>query len=256
MIANYHTHTWRCNHARGTERQYIESAIEAGIRILGFSDHTPCPFPGDYYSDYRMYVHQTEEYFRTLTDLKAEYAGQIELHIGVEAEYYPALFDGMMELLRQYPCEYMLLGQHFLYNEENAPYVYVPSSDPHWLKDYVNQTLEGLRTGLFTYLAHPDLFTWRGDAGTYRREMTRLCLGVKELGYVMEYNLLGHYARRNYPTETFWHIAAEVGNTVILGIDGHEPEALNRPQTEAEARAFLTGLGIRPLDTIALKPIV
>ena len=31
MIANYHTHTWRCHHAGGTERQYIESAIAAGI---------------------------------------------------------------------------------------------------------------------------------------------------------------------------------------------------------------------------------
>ena len=120
MIANYHTHTWRCHHASGTERQYIENAIESGMQILGFSDHTPCPFPGDYYSDYRMYVHQTDEYFRTLTDLKKEYDGQIELHIGVEAEYYPALFDGMVELLRQYPCAEAMqvrgheAGLHFL----------------------------------------------------------------------------------------------------------------------------------------------
>jgi hypothetical protein len=32
-----------------------------------------------------MYVHQTEEYFRTLTDLKNEYAKDIQIHIGVEA---------------------------------------------------------------------------------------------------------------------------------------------------------------------------
>ena len=31
MIANYHTHTWRCRHADGTEREYVETAIEAGI---------------------------------------------------------------------------------------------------------------------------------------------------------------------------------------------------------------------------------
>ena len=41
MIANYHTHTWRCRHADGTEREYVETAIEAGFKILGFSDHTP-----------------------------------------------------------------------------------------------------------------------------------------------------------------------------------------------------------------------
>ena len=31
MIANYHTHTWRCSHAAGSEREYVEQAI--GCRI-------------------------------------------------------------------------------------------------------------------------------------------------------------------------------------------------------------------------------
>ena len=35
MIANYHTHTWRCRHADGTEREYVERAIEGGIRCWG-----------------------------------------------------------------------------------------------------------------------------------------------------------------------------------------------------------------------------
>ena len=51
MEANYHTHTWRCRHASGTERDYIENAIDHGIRILGFSDHTPYPFPTDIHPD-------------------------------------------------------------------------------------------------------------------------------------------------------------------------------------------------------------
>ena len=40
MLANYHTHTPRCGHAIGSERQYIERAIEEGFKVLGFSDHT------------------------------------------------------------------------------------------------------------------------------------------------------------------------------------------------------------------------
>lgn len=36
MIANYHTHTWRCRHADGTEREYVERTIEGGLKILGF----------------------------------------------------------------------------------------------------------------------------------------------------------------------------------------------------------------------------
>ena len=54
MIANYHTHTPRCNHAVGSEEEYVQQALKAGIKILGFSDHTPYLFPGDYYSTFRI----------------------------------------------------------------------------------------------------------------------------------------------------------------------------------------------------------
>ena len=32
LKANYHTHTTRCQHAYNTEREYIETAIEMGIK--------------------------------------------------------------------------------------------------------------------------------------------------------------------------------------------------------------------------------
>ena len=45
MIANLHTHTPRCRHASGTEEEYVRCALDAGLQTLGFSDHTPYPFP-------------------------------------------------------------------------------------------------------------------------------------------------------------------------------------------------------------------
>ena len=47
MIANYHTHTFRCHHALGTDEDYVTSAIANGIQILGFSDHG-CMIGPDY----------------------------------------------------------------------------------------------------------------------------------------------------------------------------------------------------------------
>ena len=78
MIANYHTHTWRCNHATGTERQYVENAITAGLRILGFSDHSPYFFPGDYYSTFRMRPEQFPDYVETVLALRKEYEGKLK----------------------------------------------------------------------------------------------------------------------------------------------------------------------------------
>ena len=54
MKANYHTHTKRCQHAFGEDREYVEEAIRAGLRILGFSDHCPWIYKSDYVSNIRM----------------------------------------------------------------------------------------------------------------------------------------------------------------------------------------------------------
>ena len=82
MIANYHTHTWRCRHADGTEREYVERAIEGGLKILGFSDHSPYPFPDGYDSGMRMRLDQVEGYVDTVLALKKEFDKDIEIHLG------------------------------------------------------------------------------------------------------------------------------------------------------------------------------
>ena len=53
-MVNYHTHTPRCHHAEGSEREYVAAAIEAGFTTLGFSDHAPYLFPSGYVSSIRM----------------------------------------------------------------------------------------------------------------------------------------------------------------------------------------------------------
>ena len=255
MIANYHTHTWRCGHAGGNEREYVEQAIAAGLRTLGFSDHTPCPFPGNYESYFRMSLDQAEDYFTTVSDLKREYAGEIEIRIGVEAEYYPDCFENLLRLLEDYPCEYLLMGQHYIHNEYDGIYSGSRTREEAVLTQYVSQVLEGLRTGKFTYLAHPDLLNWWGEEAVYDREMERLCRGAMALHIPLEINLLGMHDCRHYPTLRFWRIASRVGNEAVLGCDAHQPEALNRPWLEEEARGFAAQQGITLLDTVDLKPI-
>ena len=109
MICNLHTHTFRCNHASGTEREYIENSIAGGIETIGFADHAPYVFPEGYYSGFRMRPDLQEDYVRTLLDLREEYKGKIDIKIGYEAEYYPKFFDKTVELFRRYPVDYLNL---------------------------------------------------------------------------------------------------------------------------------------------------
>ena len=40
---NFHTHTYRCGHANGSEEEMVCSAIKMGIEELGISEHVPLP---------------------------------------------------------------------------------------------------------------------------------------------------------------------------------------------------------------------
>lgn len=238
MLANYHTHTVRCGHAFGTEREYVEEAIRGGLKTLGFSDHTPMPYDGDYAASYKMPMSALEGYVDTVLALKDEYRAEIDIRLGLEVEYYPAYFEKLCRITDEYPIEYFLLGQHFLGNEIGEPFSGSPNDSAADLVRYREQTLEGLDTGRFLYFAHPDVFFFTGDPAIYEREMRLLCEGAKERDIPLEINMLGIETNRHYPNPLFWRIAGEVGNRAVLGADAHRPENVTNPAAEAAARAL------------------
>lgn len=252
MVANYHTHTWRCNHAYGVEKQYIENAIEAGLRILGFSDHTPYCFPNGYVGPDKMLPSQLEDYVDTVLRLRDEYRDDIEIRLGLEAEYYPEIWEGLLELIEPYPIQYLLLGQHFIRNEyEGDRYNGRPGHGEEDLILYCRQCLEALETGRFLYFAHPDLINYSGDPALYEREMTGLCRYCKEHNIPLELNLLGVRENRNYPCDRFWTIAAREKNTVIYGSDAHWPRHVCSPEVIRRADDLLARWGI-PRDRLLM----
>lgn len=256
MIANYHTHTARCNHAVGTEREYIERAIEGGLQTLGFSDHAPYGFEGtDHVSGFRMLPPELPEYMSTLRALREEYRDRIDLRLGVEAEYYPKYFTALLERLRAQGVEYIILGQHLLDNEIDAWYVGRPTEDAALLTAYVDQCIAAMETGSFTYMAHPDIFNFVGDREVYARENRRLCRAAIANNLPLEINMLGIRDHRHYPNEDFWRIAGEEGVAVILGCDAHTPMDAYDPESEQTALELVEKYGLKLLQTVEFKPI-
>ena len=204
MRANYHTHTSRCNHAVGREEDYVKAAIDQGFSVLGFSDHTPQFFPEGYTSGIRMATEELPNYCRIIRNLRDRHSKEIRIHVGLEVEYYPALFSQLLPALRDQGIEYILLGQHFLGNEQNQPYAGAPTADEEILRRYCEQSMEAMQTGAFTYFAHPDLIQFKGEHEIYRKHMRRLCQEAKSCGLPLEMNMLGFWAGRNYPDMRFW----------------------------------------------------
>ena len=255
MIANYHTHTTLCGHASGTEEEYVKNAMARGLQILGFSDHTPQYFPGDYYSTMRMLPEELAGYCNTVRKLKADYAGQLQIHLGVEAEYYPVTFQEMLLRLQDAGVEYMILGQHWMGNEYDAPYSGRATNDESDLRQYCDQVIAAMETGKFTYFAHPDVIQFIGDRKIYERHMRRICRSSLDTGTPLEINFLGISAGRHYPNEVFWQLAGEEGCQVIFGIDAHFPEAMLEHRPEELATDIAKRHGLSVLSTVPLKKL-
>ena len=255
MFANYHMHTWRCKHATGTEREYVEESIKGGLKILGFSDHTPYPFPEGFDIRTRMELGQMEDYVTTVLDLKKEYQKDIEIHLGLEVEFFPEYFEKLMRFLEDYPVEYLILGQHFLEAGPQMPFIGRPlpkDREEACLKRYVDLCIGGMETGRFLYVAHPELPNYSGDPEYYRKELRRLCRAMLKNDLPGELNFLGIWDHRNYPNDTFWKIAGEEGLPVVLGTDAHQPDKVWDPQSEQIALQFVEKYRLKLLETLPL----
>ncbi len=280
MTANYHTHTIRCHHATGDEREYIESAIKMGIKILGFSDHSPQIYGknGLYYppkkafflpeghyektgkpyvSPVRMVPELAREYVDKIRALGEEYKSDIKIYVGFEAEYLPEYFDDLISLCKDLKIDYLIMGQHFLDAEPLDVWSGRDIANKQKLTYYADQVIEGLRTGYFSYLAHPDLCRVCDDEDYYKKEMTRLCLEAKALDIPLEFNMHGLAVGAAYPTERFYRIAAEVGNEMVIGIDAHSPNEITDTDMLRRSHEFLSRCGVTNIiDTVKLKSIV
>lgn len=242
MKANYHTHTTRCGHACGTDESYVLAALSQGYDELGFSDHVPWPYRTSFTSPHvRMHIRQLDGYLESIEGLKKKYAGQISILTGFECEYFPDYIGWLADMAEEKRLDYLILGNHYDQTDETGIY-FGAARTPAEIRAYVDSTVKGVQTGLFAYLAHPDLFMHRygrfdENCAAAARD---LCQACKQAGIPMEYNMhmwrvYGSAERAGYPCEAFFDIALSEGAQVIVGLDAHDPQELSDPSGYEQA---------------------
>ena len=259
MLKNYHAHTARCGHAWGADVEFIEAAIAAGYTTLGISEHAPWPFKDGYQeidSRQRITMEQLESYIDDMQVLKEKYRDKIQIKIALECEYFPRYFDWLHSVKGRF--DYLLLGVHCSEHDEHLHHYYARSTKETQVVEYTLCALAGMESGLFAYLAHPELcFADYPEYDEVCKELVHsICAKAKQLDMPLEYNLYGVDKQlRNrqkglgYPCKLFWQEAAQYGCKAIIGVDAHRPEHFNR-QRHLDAREYLTSLGLNLIEEI------
>lgn len=236
LISNYHTHTYRCGHAGGEDEEYVQAAINSGIKNLGFSDHVFLPKfsqPGT-----RGEYHMLDGYVASIFNLKEKYKDKINLYTGFEAEGLPMYFEYYNDLLSRGKIDYLILGNHLsLTKELRVHNSYFKCETREKIDEYVHSSIKSLETGLFSIFAHPDLFM--GFIPEFDYYIENKCIQLIKcaisLDIPLEVNMgglrqglfqIGDQVRIKYPTDFFFNIAGKMGAKCIVGVDAHYPKDL------------------------------
>ena len=191
---------------------------------IGFSDHCPLQFDDGYQTYWKVPVEQGEDYCKEIAILRDKYRDKIDIKIGFEMEFYPNLFEKTLENVIGYGAEYLILGQHFICPELEYPsytHTVTATKSEEYLSGYADVVCSAIKTGAFTYVAHPDIFNFVGESELYRKYMRKICEASLEYNTPLEINLLGIRQKRNYPNDEFWRLAGEVSSPIVFGSDAH-----------------------------------
>lgn len=252
MKVNYHMHTSRCGHAIGSDEAYIQEAIEQGFDEVGFSDHTPWHFSQPYpFEGMRMHEEELDGYIESIRSLQEKYKDQISIKIGLECEYYPEYMPWLKKTIKEKGIDYIILGNHCQDSDLSGLYYGRKTISKTVLHRYVDDVVAALESGLYSYVAHPDLIHYVNiEDEVYSKEMERICLAAKACGKPLEFNLLGYYEKRQYPCPKFWKLASKHDCDAIIGCDAHAPYELARSELFYNAQDYLKSLNIKIVDKI------
>ena len=227
---NFHTHTHRCHHATGTVADYARFAAQKGALNLGISDHTP--LPDHRWPDVRMGLADLPDYIDEIRQAALLYP-QIRFYKGLECEYAPEYESFYREeLLEHHQMDYLIGGAHYFPYRGAWQDVYGGIQNKSELLAYTNYVIDTLQSGLFLFMAHPDLFAnsylkWDKEAIACS---TAILQAASQAGVALEINGYGFRKpwlsaphRPLYPLREFWELAAHFDVSVVINSDAHTP---------------------------------
>lgn len=223
--SNFHSHNYLCGHAGGTVSDYVAKAVEHGLAVIGISDH--CASPLGTVEPYitpdtldKLYLSQFETACRRFGDkVRILSAVEIEYFSGHDG-YYSALLDKL---------DYLVLGQHeYLLNgaRRNS---FCDGLDEANVVAYFDNAICGLRSGMFSVFAHPDLIFYRKPTITpaMADAFERAVLAAVKNDVAVELNANGiRYHGFRYPTDMLIEFCKKYNAKVVVSSDCHSPDDL------------------------------
>ncbi|MFH1295965.1 MAG: histidinol-phosphatase [Bacteroidota bacterium] len=264
MLGNLHTHT---NFSDGSSppEDYINEAIKEGFSVLGFTDHSPVPFPNTFAIPEGGLGEYVEAIMNLMTPPDLPFEGRnkspsgdlgvksgIELLLGLEYDYIPGLTVSISELRKAFPFDYIIGSVHLIRNTHPGLIWFIDGSKAatydHGLRDVFGGDVQKAVTAYWRQLQklvvqeQPDIIGhldkikmhnhnryFREDEPWYVALAEETLDLIKQSGAVVEVNTRGIYTQRSdslYPGPGLLKKVLVQKIPITLTSDAHSPAEL------------------------------
>ena len=250
-LTNYHSHSLYCD-GRANMEDFIRFALSEGFTSYGFSSHAPLPFS----TAWTMEWDAMDDYLAEFHRLKAKYAGQIELYIGLEIDYLNEESNPSVVRFRELPLDYRIGSVHLLYDDKGeivdvdvTADKFCRVVDKHFNGDlvrvvhlYYDRLMRMVELGGFDIVGHADKMHYNAsayhpgllDESWYDALIQGYFDAIARKGYIVEINTKSYLELGTfYPNERYFPVLLEKGIRVQVNSDSHYPERINNGRLQA-----------------------
>jgi histidinol-phosphatase (PHP family) len=229
MLIDYHMHTPLCQHAQGEPAEYVERAMQLGLKEMGFSDHNP--MPRSFNDKWRMQPNQIDRYIEMIEAVQARFADRIAVKLGIECDFRPGTEEFVRDTINQHRFDYVIGSVHYI-----GEWVFdSPEELREWQdrdvfevwQQYFELLTQAANSGMFDILAHPDLVKKFGHVpeNDCSPLFERFVAAVKKNNLTLEVSTAGlrKPVKEIYPGRALLEIARRHDVPISLASDAHQP---------------------------------
>ena len=250
--ADMHMHTWFSTDSEACPRDMADEAVRKGLKTICFTDH----FDKDDLEWGEEGIFDVDAYFVEMQKLQEEYAGKLNIRIGIELGLRTYLKDYYEELTKKYPFDFVIGSVHnvpykkdaegnILYTDPAAEKLFTDRTDKEAYRLMMETTLENVRTSdCFQTLGHLDYVVRYGksrekeysytDYADIIDEILKLLI-EKEKGLEVNSAGLKYGLPFAHPHPDVLKRYRELGGEIItIGADAHKPEHIAYDFAKAE----------------------
>lgn len=224
-------HTPLCKHAVGNPIEYVKCAYEAGLKVIGFSDH--CPAPTNFDTECRMNLDQIEEYIEMIDKVKNNPYG-VEVLCGMEIDYVPERMDEVVLLINSYDFDYIIGSIHYVddYAFDNPDFIYrwnTPEKiDFVWNKyaDLLKEMVTSVKLDIIGHIDLPKKFgMFPRNMDSFQSNLSEVIRMTSERNILIEINTAGKrkVVKEFYPSLDIMKLIKINGGNITFGSDAHRP---------------------------------